>query len=120
MNTPDYKRIYTDMIRIKYPEKHAQCSDILKKDDLEFLDIIRMNTIITDRNKERMGDNQKLRSYNKITILKILYHQQKHGMNNSELARHFQLSRNTVTKWKKHFSQASCLQKTETGSTLNF
>lgn len=31
MKTPDYRKIYQDMIRMKYPEKEKLCSPILNK-----------------------------------------------------------------------------------------
>jgi len=56
--------------------------------------------------KEKIRDNQKLKSYDKNTILQILDYQKKHHLNNTELALHFKLSRNTVAKWKKIFCSA--------------
>lgn len=90
------------MIRIKYPEKITMCNPILEKSTIGLLDIIQLNTFITGKeNEEKSRDNQKLKSYDKSTILQILDYQKKHKMNNTHLARHFKLSRNTVTKWKK-------------------
>ncbi len=104
MKSPDYVRIYRDMIRMKYPEKEAACSSILEKKEIGFLDIIKLNTLIIGKTiKERNKENQKLKSYNRKAILQILDYQKKHQLNNSQLARHFKLSRNTVTKWKKLF-----------------
>lgn len=104
MRTPDYLKIYRDMIRIKYPDKEAVCSKILDKSEIGFLDIIRLNTLIAGQpDRERSQENQKLKSYDKRTILQILDYQKKHRLNNTQLAGHFKLSRNTVTKWKKLF-----------------
>ncbi|WP_294282508.1 helix-turn-helix domain-containing protein [uncultured Chryseobacterium sp.] len=92
------------MIRIKYPEKEVACSYILEKEEIGFLDIIKLNTIIIGKaSKERSPENQKLKSYDKRAILQILDYQKKHKLNNSKLAAHFKLSRNTVAKWKKLF-----------------
>lgn len=52
---------------------------------------------------ETKNINKKHRSYSKSDIIKILNHQKKNQLNNSQLARHFGLSRNTVTKWKRLF-----------------
>jgi hypothetical protein len=104
MKIPDYRRIYRDMIRIKYPEKAGLCQAILSKNTLERMDVIRLNTIITgSANGENIRYNQKLKSYDKSTILRILDYQKKHRLNNTQLAAHFRLSRNSVTKWKKLF-----------------
>jgi hypothetical protein len=108
MKTPDYRKIYQDMIRMKYPEKEKLCSSILKKKNIGLLDVIRLNAIITGKgDKQKMQDNQKLKSYDRTTILKILNYQQKHHLNNTQTAGHFRLSRNTVAKWKKFFSSES-------------
>ncbi|GEN76383.1 helix-turn-helix domain-containing protein [Chryseobacterium hagamense] len=104
MKTPDYRKIYQDMIRMKYPEKAKLCSSILKKKNIDLLDIMRLNAIITGKSdKQKLQDNQKLKSYDRNTILKILNYQQKHHLNNTQTADHFRLSRNTVAKWKKFF-----------------
>lgn len=103
-NTPDYKRIYSDMITIKYPEKKEICDKLLSKVNLSTLDIIEISQILFNKSsKENAGFNQKHRSYSKSTIIQILKYQQQNKLNNSQLARHFKLSRNTVTKWKNEF-----------------
>lgn len=102
INRPFYHRIYTDLIIKKYPEKIEECKNILSKKELSFLDIISLNEKIFGNNKE--FDNQRLRSYNEDAIFRILEYQKKHNLNNSQLAIHFKLSRNTVARWKKNFS----------------
>lgn len=104
MKTPDYQKIYHDMIRLKYPEKADLCREILKKDNLDFFNIIKLNNIISSKKDiDRFRDNQKLKAYGKNDILKILDYQKKHHLNNTQLGIHFNLSRNTVAKWKKQF-----------------
>lgn len=96
---PDYKRIYSDILTIKYPHKISECEGILSKKTVSVLDVIKLNTIIFGSFK----DNQKHRSYDKATIFEILNYQKKNKLNNSQLALHFKLSRSTIAKWKKHF-----------------
>lgn len=106
MNTlqPNYKLIYQDIIAKKYPDKKAKCDNILNKNELSVLDVIRLNNIIFDNiSNEHSTSNQRLRSYDKITILQILDYQKKHRLNNTEIAMKFNLSRNTISKWKKIF-----------------
>ncbi|MDR6515883.1 transposase [Chryseobacterium camelliae] len=101
---PNYKRIYMDMLTIKYPEKAPLCSNILKKKTIDIMDIIRLEQIICG--KKGHADSrfdQKLKSYDKKTICEMLEYQKKNRLNNSQLARHFKLSRNSVTRWKKLF-----------------
>lgn len=110
--TPDYHRIYNDIIDKKYPEKKEACKALLNKKELSVLDIIELNNKIfglPDRATETF--NQKHRSYDTSAILKILDYQKTYKLNNSELAQHFKLSRNTVTKWKKLFPEKNRHQK---------
>ncbi|MDR4953638.1 helix-turn-helix domain-containing protein [Chryseobacterium sp. ES2] len=101
---PNYKLIYQDIIAKKYPDKKSKCDNILNKNELSVLDIIRLNNIIFGTvNNEPSTSNQRLRSYDKITILQILDYQKIHRLNNTEIAIKFNLSRNTVSKWKKIF-----------------
>lgn len=78
-----------------------ECLPILRKNELSALDIIRMNQIIFPMNRDVEEFNQKHRSYSENDILQILEYQKQHCINNSQLAQHFKLSRNTVTKWKQ-------------------
>lgn len=106
LNRPDYKRIYQDMIMKKFPEKADLFSVILKKESLSFFDILTINKLISGtQEKEIHAFDQMLKSYDKGTIKKILEYQKKNNLNNSQLAIHFKLSRNTITKWKKIFNE---------------
>ncbi|WP_231128606.1 hypothetical protein [Chryseobacterium vaccae] len=71
---------------------------------LSALDIVELNNRIfgtKDQNLKKM--NQKLRSYNESDILRILNYQKNHRMNNLQVAEHFGMSRNTLTKWRRIF-----------------
>ncbi len=99
---PDYKKIYSDIIIRKCPENKIKCSEILMKEKLTSLDVIKLNSIIFgNKNEEVNIFNKKHRSYTQHDILKILNYQKKKKLNNTELAKHFKLSRNTITKWKR-------------------
>ncbi|CAM3415452.1 helix-turn-helix domain-containing protein [Empedobacter stercoris] len=101
ITTPNYKRIYSDILNKRYPEKKEVCKQIIQKANLSAFDVIMLNEKIFGTNQSK---NQKLRSYRKSDILKILDYQKKNNLNNSQLASHFHLSRNTVAKWKKNVS----------------
>jgi|SRR5690606_22880797 DNA-binding transcriptional regulator YiaG len=102
--TPNYKKIYTDLVEMKYPHKRDECAFFLKKKYLEVMDVIHLNDLLfRKKNKERQEIDKKQRSYDESTIFRILNYQKKHQLNNSELANHFKISRNTVAKWKKIF-----------------
>ncbi|MCU7615803.1 helix-turn-helix domain-containing protein [Chryseobacterium sp. PBS4-4] len=101
---PDYKKIYMDIIHLKYPEKQQYCIKILSKDKLSATDIIRLNKIIFSLHSETTFSlNQKHRCYDKPAILEILDYQKKHNLNNTQVSKHFKISRNTLAKWKKKF-----------------
>lgn len=102
---PDYIKIYTDLIELKYPEKRYKCQAILSKSSLSPLDVIDLERILFKSIDKEFDDfNQAHRSYNEKAILEILEYQDKNKLNNSEIARHFKLSRNTIAKWKKIYT----------------
>lgn len=99
---PDYKKIYTDIIELKKPEKAEVCRRFLKKEKLTPLDIIALNDLIFETSAQNVI-SPKFRAYNKQTILHILDDQKKNNLNNSQLALQYKMSRNTIAKWKKIF-----------------
>lgn len=102
--SPDYKAIYKDILYQKFPDKIEDCLPLLDKKDLSTLDILALNQkIFGSLDKERTKINSKHLSYNKSDILHMLEYQKNNKLNNTQLANHFKLSRNTVTKWKKIF-----------------
>lgn len=96
---PNYRQIFTDILKMKYPEKKKHCDDILKKQKLSVLDILELNTIIFGYKSE----SQKFKSYDEKAIKEILNHQLKCKLSNTQLADMYKLSRNTITAWKKKF-----------------
>lgn len=101
---PDYHNIFKDMINKKYPNLKNECEIILKKNRLSALDVIALNKIISGKvNNKSCIENQKYRAYDENSIIKILQYGQKYKLNNVHLAIHFNISRNTVTKWKRNF-----------------
>ncbi|RKE72032.1 helix-turn-helix domain-containing protein [Chryseobacterium sp. AG363] len=97
---PDYRKIYQDIIALKYPEKEVRCRDILQNEILSLKDVMKLNSIIFEKLDI---ENQKHKSYDKEMIFYILDYQKKNNLNNIQLAAKFKMSRNTVTKWKKLF-----------------
>ena len=87
----NYQQIFRDILDTKYPEKKKVCIPLLQKENLSAMDIVKINTKIFGINKENEVFNQKHRSYSKIDIIQILDYQQKHKLNNSQLANHFSL-----------------------------
>jgi len=101
---PNYKRIYEDLIDRKYPHKKEVCKAVLAKEKLNSMDVFLLNDLIFGKNTNvEHESDQKYRSYDKTSIIKILKYQKINKLNNTQLADHFGLSRNTVAKWKKMF-----------------
>ncbi|GAA4161460.1 hypothetical protein GCM10022217_27140 [Chryseobacterium ginsenosidimutans] len=101
---PNYKKIYTDIINMKFPEKKVECDQLLSKKKLSVFDILELNNRIFGKpNDIQEKNNQKHRNYTKGDIIEILKYQKYNYLNNTQLALHFKLSRNTVTRWKRLF-----------------
>ena len=98
---PNYKLIYMDYLTQKHPSFISVVMDILTKESLSIYDVM----TIEKRLEPLIGkDNyREFRAYDRKTIFKILDYQKKHKLNNSELGKHFNLSRVTIAKWKKMF-----------------
>lgn len=102
---PNYKRIFKDIIQLKFPEKENELNPFFEKEQLSALDVIRLNQLLFNSNKkQQQAKNSKYKSYTKTDILKILEYQKKHNLTNIELAKEFKMSRNTITKWKKTYA----------------
>ncbi|MGU3374858.1 helix-turn-helix domain-containing protein [Chryseobacterium sp. M5A1_1a] len=101
-NRPNYKVIYHDLIHKNHPDKIETCKDLLKKENMDATDILELNQRIFPMTRENNGKfRQRHRAYNEADILKILEYQKKNKLNNLQLASHFKMSRNTVTKWRR-------------------
>ncbi|NIF06244.1 helix-turn-helix domain-containing protein [Chryseobacterium sp. Tr-659] len=94
---PDYHRIFRDILTKKKPVKTEECLRILEKKNLSALDVIKLNTLVFGKMKN------KHRSYSKTTILYMLDFQKENRLPNEHVSRHFNVSRNSVAKWKKLF-----------------
>jgi|SRR5690606_13123093 len=100
---PDYRKIYFEIIERYHPEKRKSCEAFLKKELWTSLDVITVNEIIFgSHKKEVLQFNQSHRSYDQTTVQEILEYQEKHKLNNVQVANMFKLSRNTLTKWKSY------------------
>jgi len=99
---PNYQRIFEDIIIKRCPKRKEEFNHYLTKKQFSIMDVITLNAKIFKLNdKETLDFNQKHKSYDQETILQILTYQNKEKLNNIQLANHFNLSRNTVSKWKR-------------------
>lgn len=97
---PDFKKIYSDLIQNKFPEKMEKCIHFFTKEDWTSLDVLKINSLIFEYTNNANG---KYKSYSSKDIIYILNYQKKFGLNNSQLANKFKLSRNTVAKWRGEY-----------------
>ncbi|MBT2620601.1 helix-turn-helix domain-containing protein [Chryseobacterium sp. ISL-6] len=106
INQPDYKKIYTDLITLKYPDLIDRCKSFLEKESLLAYDVMQLSEIVTGKvDKETALFNGKHKSYDVWTISKILHFQKESHCTNVQLAIRFGTSRNTIAKWKKMFNK---------------
>jgi DNA-binding transcriptional regulator YiaG len=105
-SVPNYKRIFEDIISRKCPEKYSLCAHILNKDEISAMDVLKLNDIVFDKNSNSEGTNQKHKSYDSETISKVLNYQKENNLSNVAVSKHFNVSRSTVSKWRKIFSSS--------------
>ncbi|GAB0157164.1 hypothetical protein CHRYSEOSP005_24340 [Chryseobacterium sp. Alg-005] len=99
---PFYSKIYQDIIIEKFPEMLNDKEIINRLNNIQAVeDVIALNEKLFK--KENIRDNQKLKSYDQKTIIKILEYQKKHNLSNTYISQRYKLSRNTVARWKKNF-----------------
>lgn len=101
---PDYKKIYEDIIKKKCPEKYSQCESLLNKNKISAIDVLLINEMVFGKTDESAILNRKHKHYDYDSIITILDYQKKNNLTNTEISKQFDLSRNTVTRWRKEFS----------------
>ena len=93
----NYKKIFQDILDLKFPEKQELHTIVLEREINDSYDVLSLNRLIFgDENKEN-----KHKAYDPSTITKVLKYQEENNLSNIETARKFNLSRNTVSAWKK-------------------
>jgi len=99
---PNYSKIYHDLLLAEHPEKlkDSKVTELLQ--NLNTSDeVIRFNEKIFKQSKESLENNQKLRTYDRETMLKILSYQKQHGFSSNYISKKYKISRTTIAKWKK-------------------
>ena len=107
----NYKLLYTDFVyntpHLSYKDKREILNYINEKLKIEasYKQLIRLNTLITQRINYRTIQSRysQLKAYDKDYILSVLKHQKEYQLSNREVSNMFQISRNTLSKWKKAF-----------------
>jgi len=110
---PNFQKIYLEIIEAFFPEKEKECSFYLRRTKWSSLDVITVNNILFSQksSKEVFAFNQKHRAYDEKTIKRILKYQKENKLNDTQVSTHFKLSRNTLLKWKRNFSENVGLKK---------
>ncbi|WP_313376239.1 transposase [Chishuiella sp.] len=93
MEKPHYSKIYEKILKRKKIKKKVNKQMTTK-------DVLALSKIINPNNQEK---NQKHKSYDLEFIHEVLNDQLKNNYTNTEVAQKYNLSKNTITKWKKNF-----------------
>lgn len=101
IKSPNYALIFLDIIMKNFPEKYDECKEFLNKSEFNFLDILVVNKKIFGKLSK---ETQKHRSYLESDILFILNFQKNNFLNNSQTAKYFDISRTSLSKWKKRYN----------------
>jgi len=102
---PNYQKLYKEITERFHKEKNNLVTMYLEKEEWTSLDVITVNDLLFNRKRnEELEFNAKCKSYDELSINKILNYQKQYRLNNTQLANHFKLSRNTVAGWKKKYS----------------
>ncbi|WP_448606502.1 helix-turn-helix domain-containing protein [Paenimyroides ceti] len=98
---PDYNRIYKDLVEAWFPEQKEELVSLISVDITTSLDVIQVNNkLFNKKSKDTQNYNQKLRSYDIPSIIRIVGYQQENFLTIKEISELFGVSRNTVAKWK--------------------
>lgn len=106
-NRPFYRKLYLDLIRDTFPDKETMCEGFLKKEKWTALDVIQINELLfgKDKGKSDLMIDKKHRAYDQESIIQILLYQKKNNLSNQDVSNKYGLSRNSIGKWKKLFSE---------------
>jgi len=103
---PNYKRIYYDVLKEEQPEKLQDAKILHLLNHLETMDdILKINALVFDSSGKNSRNNQKLKNYDKKTVLKMLQYQKKHGLSTNFMSKKYNMSRTTIAKWWKLFGK---------------
>lgn len=100
---PNYQKIFQDIIAHDFPNIKNECKNLLSKAKLNSQDVIKLNQKIFKGKSKDESNNPKFRSYDMQTISYVLAYQKKNGLNDTQLAFHFAISRNTIRSWRNKF-----------------
>lgn len=100
---PDYGKIFTDIIAFKFPERSEEFKARLNR-DLSVFEVVSINNkLFGEKKSQQITLEHRYRAYDKQTILRILQFKRDQKLNNSQLARHYSISRNTIKRWNDIF-----------------
>ena len=102
MKGPNYKRIYQDLIKQIYPHRWQEFQYFFsQRAQFSSFDVITLNKMLFGSAEDCR--NRKLRVYTQSEIQKIIHLQKFYGLNNSQAAAKFNISRNSISKWNKMY-----------------
>jgi len=102
---PDFGRIFREIAQKK---KHSESviGHIVNIEEWNSLNVIKVSEKIGEKPRgKNLKLNRKHRAYDEQSVKEILNYQKINNLNNSEMMRLFNISRNSIAKWKKMFSE---------------
>ncbi len=101
---PNYEKIYREIIEEKGPFKKREMYAIFTQKNIKAYDIIKLDLLLSGvPSKEERTFNQQHRAYDEDTIKYILKYQSEYALSNIKTSEIFNVSRNTISKWRKLF-----------------
>ncbi|MCT4663731.1 MAG: helix-turn-helix domain-containing protein [Flavobacteriales bacterium] len=104
INDVNHKRIFKDMLKSHSSLKSTELLD--KIDTIENIkDVIAINSEISKHLDSKYSKEmyQSLKSFDKDLISKILKEKKDNNLTTSEIARKYQVSRNTISRWESQY-----------------
>ena len=96
---PNYSLIFLDILEMMFPDRCPKEIGIFAGKELSTEEVLLYNKKLFGQN----NSSSKYRSYDKTTIISILSKQKKHHYTNEEVSKIYNVSRNSLAKWKKLF-----------------
>lgn len=107
----NYSLIFEDMLRQKgLPVNEAQLKAVASTG--KNIDVLKVNESLLDKSTTK--EDARLRSYTEMDIHYILQYKKENHLNITQTATHFKMSRNTLAKWIRLYTNSAHPQKKTT------
>ncbi|MEN4759150.1 hypothetical protein ABEG63_02315 [Chryseobacterium sp. C39-AII1] len=66
-------------------------------------DVLKINALVAESSTKSLKNNQRLKNYDKETVLRLLKYQKTHNLSANFMSKTHNISRTTIAKWWKLF-----------------